>query len=267
VIEDYRDLTSDELELVEKSSLRTVVQALQQYSREAREIFENTPAKNVDTEVTVLAEDLTQYALSVAETYPIDVRYAGWVDYKQARWFPTIYGLMPQVLLVDAKANKENNRTTLQKSQLPMNAEFESEGVVYELDGEVGPHMEIAATNGTLEAVTTSIFVHFYYRSGHVDPDRYRTLFGMYAMCVPHRALKAKYNPNPQTTFFGQGKHSPTRGEDPRIRIYFSRLRQACAWRLQELYFEDGYDYSIPRWRDYDDEGNETVIPFEFIGR
>jgi hypothetical protein len=39
--QDYRNLTDDQLELVEKQTLRTLVQALQEYSREARQIFEN----------------------------------------------------------------------------------------------------------------------------------------------------------------------------------------------------------------------------------
>jgi hypothetical protein len=65
--QDYRNLTDTEHEAVEKQSLRMVVQALQEYSREAKQIFDNTeaPTKN---EVIVLAEDLVQYALEVAET-------------------------------------------------------------------------------------------------------------------------------------------------------------------------------------------------------
>lgn len=70
-----------EHEAEEKQSLRMIVQALQEYSREAKQIFDHTkaPSKN---EVIVLAEDLVQYALEVAETYPINRRYAGVIDYK-----------------------------------------------------------------------------------------------------------------------------------------------------------------------------------------
>jgi len=42
--QDYRLLSADEHELMEKQVLRIIVQALQQYSREAKEIFDTTPA-------------------------------------------------------------------------------------------------------------------------------------------------------------------------------------------------------------------------------
>src|SRR5207244_1132791 len=103
----------DDLESLEKQTLRTIVQALQQYSREAKEIFDTTKATS-ETEVIVLAEDLVQYALEVAECYPINKRFAGFIDYKRARWLTTPFGIFPQVLLVDAKASTENNRDTLQ---------------------------------------------------------------------------------------------------------------------------------------------------------
>src|SRR5438105_875863 len=123
MLQDYRNLEPDELEALEKQTLRTIVQALQQYSREAKEIFDATPATS-ETEVIVLAEDLVQYALEVAECYPINKRFAGFIDYKRVRWLTTRSGIFPQVLLVDAKASTENNRDTLQQSQLPMDAEF-----------------------------------------------------------------------------------------------------------------------------------------------
>lgn len=172
--QDYRKLTLDQHELLEKQTLRMIVQALQQYSREAKDIFETTHATS-KTEVIVLAEDLTQYALEVAEVYAINKRFAGFIDYKRARWFPTPYGLIPQVLLVDAKASTESNRETLQRSQLPMNAEFvTTQGTIVRLDAGVPEHTEIASHAGApLLAVTTSIFVHFYYQDVE-NVQRYR---------------------------------------------------------------------------------------------
>src|SRR5437868_8546341 len=146
--QDYRLLTDDELENLEKQTLRTIVQAVQEYSREAKDIFESTPisgtnAEDNQSEIVVLAEDLVQYALEVAECYPINKRFAGFIDYKRVRWMATPYGLLPQVLLVDAKASTENNRDTLQQSQLPMDAEFRSNKQVVQLSAGVRPHMEI----------------------------------------------------------------------------------------------------------------------------
>lgn len=266
--QDYRNLSPAQHEALEKQTLRAVVQALQDYSREAREIFETTAAPS-PTEVIVLAEDLVQYALEVAETYPINRRYAGFIDYKRVRWLPTPFGLIPQVLLADAKALKESNRTTLQLSQLPMDADFESNGVPFQMKAGVDPHLEIAsATGGTLYAVTTSILVHFYYADLPAGSGRVRDLKAIYVIAVPHQRLKHIYNPDSTKTFFGQGKHSPARGEDPRIRIYFSRLRAMSAWRLQVLRYTTGSAYTTAIWSDDGPGGGPPVqMTFDFLGR
>jgi hypothetical protein len=266
VLQDYRDLNEDQIELLEKQTLRTVVQALQQYSREAKHIFERTAAPT-EAEVIVLAEDLTEYALEVAEWYPIDTRFAGFIDYKRVRWAPTPFGLIPQVLLVDAKASTENNRDTLQQSQLCMDADFASKGTAVHMQAGFAPHLSIPGHAETeLVAVTTSVFVHFYYERTAYAADAYRRLLSIFALQIPHQRLKARYNPDSGTTFFGQGKHSPARGEVPRVRVYFQRLRAICPWRLQELKYGDE-DYALPIWRDIAEDGSETEEPFLFIGR
>lgn len=264
-------MTLDELELVEKQSLRTVVQALQQYSREAKDIFETTKAVS-DQEVIVLGEDLVQYALEVAEVFAIDKRFAGFIDYKRCRWLPTVYGTLPQVLLVDAKASTENNRETLQQSQLPMRAEWElsrgtRRGQSASLDPGVPAHHDIRAYSGNLlHAVTTTMFVHWHY-SKTPQPGKERELLSIFAFCAPHASLKPRYNPTPYVTIFGEGKHSPGRNEEPRVRVYYSKLRRAMPWRLQELKYVANQNHALASWRDVDTNGIETNEPFEFILR
>lgn len=262
--QDYRQLSVEHHEILEKQTLRMIVQALQEYSREAKEIFDSTKAPS-ENETIVLAEDLVQYALEVAECYPINKRYAGFIDYKRVRWMPTPFGLFPQVLLVDAKASTENNRETLQQSQLPMDAEFRTtKGSVHNLLAGVGPHLDIPVVGETtLPAVTTSVFIHFYYRKQEGGPP-YRDLLSIFALSLPHARLKSVYNPNPDKTFFGQGKHSPARQEPQRIRVYFARLRQMCPWRLQELRFAGDNGYSHALWVDNDSDGPTS---FKYIGR
>jgi hypothetical protein len=271
MLQDYRLLSDDQLELVEKQTLRTIVQALQQYSAEAKRLFDTTPAPT-NSEVIVLAEDLTQYALEVAEVYPINQRFAGFIDYKRIRWQPTIYGVIPQALLVDAKASTENNRDTLQQSQLSMDADFPDRGGAgVRLRAMVPPHVDLLTMDGSiLPAVSTSIFVHFYYslpNAAAVTSGQFRDLKSIFVLCLPHARLKPKYNPDHLTTFFGQGKHSPARGEVPRVRVYFARLRRACPWRLQELHFQPGQQYAAPAWRDTDANGTETLSGFEYLSR
>ena len=70
MVNDYRGLSLDQLELLEKQTLRTIIQALQQASAEAKDVFETTRARS-DTEVIVLGEDLARSALQAAECFPI----------------------------------------------------------------------------------------------------------------------------------------------------------------------------------------------------
>lgn len=265
--QDYRQLADDQIEAIEKQTLRMIVQALQEYSREAKEIFDSAPADS-QAEVIVLAEDLVQYALEVAETYPINKRFAGFIDYKRVRWLPTPFGLFPQALLVDAKASKENNRDTLQQSQLPMDAEYESTGKTHKLAAGVPAHMDLTAMNGaTLHAVTTSIFIHFYYED--LPPTAhppFRDLKAIYALALPHGRLKHIYNPSSTKTFFGKGKQSDARGEAPRIRVYFTRLSEMRRWRFQKLEFKDK-PYTTPVWSDESAAGVYTTTSFDFLGR
>ncbi|MBA4064087.1 MAG: hypothetical protein C0501_10320 [Isosphaera sp.] len=269
MIQDYRLLDLDQLERLEKQTLRMVVQAVQEYSREAKDIFEHTPAPS-ETEVIVLAEDIVQYALEVAECYPINKRFAGFIDYKRVRWMPTPEGLLPQALLVDAKASTEHNRITLQQSQLPMDAEFATKsGTVGRLTAGVPPHLPIRAHSGAdLVAVSTSAFILFHYSAvaGAAAPP-YRTSSAIYLIQLPHQRLKPRYNPDPGVTFFGQGKHSPARGEEPRIRVYLGRLRAMCPWRLQVLRYGGPGGYTVPTWRDAPPGQAAVDSPFEFIGR
>lgn len=266
--QDYRNLSPSQVEQLEKATLRVILQALQEYSLEAKQIFDRTEADS-ETEVIVLAEDILQYALEVAELYPINKRYAGFIDYKRVRWFPTPFGLIPQALLVDAKASTENNRDTLQKSQLPMDAEFmDSKGDVHKLSAGVLPHLDIQFDEGVIiGAISTSILVHFYYENKSELQGCYRELKSIYVLALPHALLKSKYNPNPQKTFFGQGKHSPARGEAARIRVYFSRFREMCPWRFQELRYEKPDSYAAPKWRDIDIDGGEIISTFNYIPR
>lgn len=272
MLQDYRHLSFDQLELLERQTLRMLVQAVQEYSREARMIFQDTPAPS-EAEVIVLAEDLVQYALEVAETYPINRRFAGYIDYKRVRWMPTAAGLLPQALLVDAKASKENNRITLQQSQLAMDAEFRTKtGSIGRLTAGVGPHLPIPThAGGSLPAVATSAFILFHYTgiTGATTPP-YRTLRAVHLILLPHQRLKPIYNPDPAASFFGEGKHSTKRGEDPRIRVYLTRLRRKCPWRAQALTYDtpDPVTYSRPVWRDTNRQtGVETETPFEYFGR
>ena len=105
----------------------------------------------------------------------------------------------------------------------------------------------------------------YYEKLNKKDPP-YRSLRSIFLLALPHQLLKPRYNPDPEKTFYGQGKHSPARRERPRIRVYFQRLREMCPWRLQELKYEaDGNGWTSPIWRDAGTAGEESTR-FHFIG-
>lgn len=242
MLQDYRELDLDQLEELEKQSLFAIVHALQQYSAEAKRIFDNTPVLE-DSEIVVLAEDIVQYAIEVAEVYPINFRFAGFTDYKRIRWMSTSLGVIPQVLLVDAKASTEKSRASLQRSQLCMRADWEVNGRHLQMEPGIPPDWALPTRPNALNAVTTSIFVHLRYRVVGPQDNRRRELLDMYALCLPHARLKMRYNPDAQTSFWIKGRESDGGAvpENPRIRVSFKQLQDACRWRLQQLtYPENG---------------------------
>lgn len=52
-------------------------------------------------------------------------------------------------------------------------------------------------------------------------------------VAVPNGMLQAKYNPNARDTIWLAGRNSPKRGEEFRVRLNFSKLKQKASWRVQ----------------------------------
>jgi Type II restriction enzyme SfiI len=118
---DASDLDLDQIEEVEKISLRLAFQALIWFAPQAWDIFDRSPDDPQD-----IAEDVTREAIGVFKGFSINERLFGTIDYKQARWLPMPFGLVPQALMVDSKAKKanEDNRLDLQMSQVSMVVEL-----------------------------------------------------------------------------------------------------------------------------------------------
>jgi Type II restriction enzyme SfiI len=270
--QDYMALSEDEHELLEKQSLRTVVQAVQEYSHVARDVFENTRIVPGEETVSRIAEDLSQEACTLAECYPIGRRFGGAIDYKRVRWFPTVFGLIPQALLVDAKAATESSRVRLQQAQISMTAEYQyvdkltGATVVQSINGLVPPDMEVLTYHGTpLKAVTTSIFLHYHYNDLHKATPPFRRLRSIIAVAQPHRRLKLIYNPSSAITFYQEG---PERSKSERVRITLSKLEAMQPWRVQRLIFSGSSGHSIAQWQDTDPvSGFPMTMPFEFLQR
>jgi hypothetical protein len=84
---DAGDLTLDQIELIEKVSLRLAYQALVWFAPQAWHIFNRSPDHPQS-----IAEDITREAIGEFKGFSINERLFGTLDFKQARWLPMPFG-------------------------------------------------------------------------------------------------------------------------------------------------------------------------------
>ncbi len=99
LIEDISSLTYDQIEDIEKLTLRWIFQAIFDFGIEAYDIFRLSP-----DDVKDVAEDITRELLDRLPGYNIQQRIFGTVDYKRARYIILPDQLVRQALFVDSKA-------------------------------------------------------------------------------------------------------------------------------------------------------------------
>lgn len=273
---DVDDLDLDQIELVEKISLRLAFQAIVWFAPQAWDIFDRSPDNPQD-----IAEDSTREAIGVFKGFSINERLFGTLDFKQARWLPMPFGLVPQAMMVDSKAklpysSPRNPRGTVEEGRLDL--QMSQVSMVPHLgarrDGQPRPHLE-PKLNKWMElrfdgdhiskAITSVVTVHYSYdvkMPGQVG-NRLRKII---MSAVPNGLLQDRYSPSSQRTIFAPGKHSPGRGEDPRVRIYYGKLLSFAHWRVQEILFgPDGQDTF--HWKDIDEQGRPITIPVSVEAR
>lgn len=246
-------LTDDQIELVEKLTLRLMFQAVAQFADDARDIF----ARAQDREIEI-AQDITREALDRFGGYPIRDRVYGTVDYKAARWMATPFGLIPQALFVDSKAEKSESSCTLQMSQVSLPVRFlhERQGVVFDEQGTLPIAYDLSLRGTIVSGITTVIVAHYYYRR---PPDGNRVLKSITLAAVPNGRLAARYCPTDTDHIWRVGRNAPTLGERFRVRVAFSKLRDKALWRVQKIQVRDtGVE---AEWADVDTGGTGTAVP------
>lgn len=216
----------DLLESVEKATLRLVAQAMFSFASEAADIFENER-----DDVQDIAEDVTREAMDRIGTSIIPVRLFGTIDYKRARYLFSPDFSLRQALSVDSKAEKvEGYRTvTIQTSQTSMRVRQVRSGAAVDVPGTVPL---IYHDRDNLAFLTTTIFVKYNYEEISEVGNQ---LHSISVTCLPNGMLQERYNPNPTTTFWLAGRNAPSRGEEFRMRIGLTRLKEMASWRVQYL--------------------------------
>lgn len=228
------ELNPDEIETIEKISLRLVVQAILTFGTQAWLEFRDSPDKPQD-----IAQDILRDALDELAGFSRRQRVLGTVDYRRSRWLPTPFGLVPQAIYVDAKASQESYRINLQLSQISMRPIYWDRASKQPVEREPGiptTYRFSFANEQTREAITTTIFVHMVYKEKAAGKGRpVRLLTDARVVAIPNGKLEHRYAPSADDTIWRAGKHSPGRGEEPRTRISITALQRKALWRVQHI--------------------------------
>jgi hypothetical protein len=230
------DLSLQEIEEIEKLTLRWVFQAVLDFGMEAHEIFLKSPDSVKD-----IAEDITRELLDRLSGFNVQQRIYGTVDYKKARYVILPEQTVRQALFIDSKAEKENRSATIQMSQTSMWIKQQRAG---DEVNEKGFLPEISEYGGKNYLATTCL-VHFMYD----DANGVHHLREVTIAAIPNGRLQDKYNPTVDDGIWLAGRNAPTLGEDFRVRVSFSKLKSKAAWRVQMLTYNESNKECIGSWQ------------------
>jgi len=213
------------LEDIEKASLRFVVQAIYDFREMAKSIFTNENDLVAD-----IGEDITREALDKIGVSKIDQRLFGKIDFKRARYLFHPDFAIKQALFVDSKAEQTSGQgtATLQTSQLSMNIRQIRAGKELDVPGKLPTIVTIADQ----KLLATTLFVKYNYSA---KPQKRNILESITIAALPNGMLQDAYNPSVEDTIFLAGRDAPTRGEDFRVRLSFSKLKKKANWRVQRI--------------------------------
>ena len=220
---DPKILSLDEIEEIEKLTLRWIFQAVYDFGMEAHEIFLRSPDSVKD-----IAEDITRELLDRLSGFNVQQRVYGTVDYKKARYVILPDQTVRQALFIDSKAEKENSSATIQMSQTSMWVRQRRSG---DQVNEKGFLPEISRYEDK-NYLTTTCLIHFRYDDDHLGRHHLREVT---IAAIPNGKLQEKYNPTVDDGIWLAGRNAPTLGEDFRVRVSFMRLKAKASWRVQTL--------------------------------
>lgn len=216
-------LSLDEIERIEKMTLRWIFQAVYDFGMEAHEIFLKSPDSVKD-----IAEDITRELLDRLSGFNVQQRIYGTVDYKKARYVILPDETIRQALFIDSKAEKENRSATIQMSQTSLWIKQLRAGANVNEKGFLPEISEYGGKN----YLTTTCLIHFMYDDDTTGIHRLREVT---LAAIPNGKLQERYNPNADNGFWLAGRNAPTLGEDFRVRVSFKKLKDKANWRIQTL--------------------------------
>lgn len=150
------NLELDEIESIEKLSLRALVTAAIDFGFDAWEVFHQSSDDPKD-----VAEDVTREMLDRLGGYGVSQRVFGNVDYRKARYVILPEFAVRQALFVDSKAEKSSTNATLQMSQLSMRVRQHRGGQNVDVPGRIAVH----ETYDQQSYLSTILLAHYHYEA------------------------------------------------------------------------------------------------------
>jgi hypothetical protein len=234
-LRDPRELTPDEIEAIERQSLRSLYIAAIDFGYDAFDIFEQSSDDPKD-----IAEDITREMLDRLGGYQVQQRILGNVDYRKARYIILSEFSVRQALFVDSKAEKSSNSATMQMSQLALTVRQIRGGIAIDQAGDLSP----VSTHGGQSFITTTLLAHYNYQ----DESNRHKLKQLTLAAIPNGILQDRYNPDPDDTIWIVGRNAPSRGEEFRVRLSFNRLKLKSVWRVQKIEYNPVERIARSRW-------------------
>jgi hypothetical protein len=236
IIENVGGLSWDQIEDIEKLTMRWLFQAVLDFGFDAYDIFYNSP-----DDVKDVAEDITRELLDRLPGYNVPQRIFGTVDYKRARYIILPEHLIRQALFVDSKAEKSCRTATIQMSQTSMkirqirgDRQVEEQGL-----------LQTISKYGGHQYLTTTALLHYHYDD---DSHQRHKLSQVTLASIPNGMLQDRYNPDMHHTIWLAGRNAPSLGELFRVRLSFSALKKACTWRVQRVSYDESGRMCIGTW-------------------
>ena len=223
----------DQLEELERSTMRFICQGVHQLLLIAEEQFTKTEMVQGDTEPSDLAdyvgEDVTRMALDGIGTSRVPQgRLFGAIDYKVARFVFLPESTVRQALFVDSKAEKNAfNNARVQITQTSLEVRQRRQGINIAIPGRVEP----VWSTDVYDYITTTAFVKYHYS----QTGRDLLLRQVSVVMLPNGFLQDRYNASAQDDIWNVGPDSPAREEKFRTRVNFTKLEAKARWRVQRM--------------------------------
>lgn len=238
MLTDPGDLTLDQIEAIEKLTMRWLFQAVSDMGTGPMEVFLRSP-----DDPDGIAEDVTREILDRLPGFNTSDRIYGDVDYRKSRYLLTPDLAIRQALFVDSKANLSPTDVRIQMTQLSIRVNQLRQGQPVSVAGTIDP---IYKDDEGRNHISTTTFLHYHYE--HIASDSRHHLRSITILCVPNGLLQNRYNPSAQDSFWKVGPDSPTRGEKFRTRVNLKVLASKSGWRVQSFKFDESRSTVSADW-------------------